>query len=247
MNKQIITLAAAAVILSGAVSCTQQTSINTNVKLTSGLDTASYVLGLNLGTQLEQDFSEINLQAFMAGIKKAIDQDTANYGFTPQEANMYLRNYLEKRQQERYAKNLPEAENFLAENKTKEGVITTESGLQYKVLKEGDGKQFPTDEDEVECLYRGTFLNGKQFDGTDLRGDQPARFPVSGVIKGWTEMLKLMSLGEKVQVWIHPDLGYGQMDNGVIEPNSLLIFEMELVQIIKPEPVNEKKDEKKKK
>lgn len=244
MNKQIITLAAAAVILSGTVSCTQQqTSINTNVKLTSGLDTASYVLGLNLGTQLEQDFSEINLQAFMAGIKKAIDQDTANYGFTPQEANMFLRTYLEKRQQEKYAKNLPEAENFLAENKTKEGVITTESGLQYKVLKEGDGKQFPTDGDEVECLYRGTFLNGKEFDGTDLRGDQPARFPVSGVIKGWTEMLKLMSLGEKVQVWIHPDLGYGQMDNGVIEPNSLLIFEMELVQIIKPEPV---KDEKKK-
>lgn len=243
MKKQIITIAAAAVMLTGAVSCSQN-SINTNVKLNNGLDSASYILGLSFGNQLAQDFSDINLQSFMAGIKKAVDQDTANFGFSAQEANNYLRSYFEKRQQEKYAKNLPEAEIFLADNKTKEGVITTESGLQYKVLKPGDGKQFPTDEDEVECLYRGTFLNGQEFDGTDLRGDQPARFMVGGVIKGWTEMLKLMSLGEKVQVWIHPNLGYGQMDNGVIEPNSLLIFEMELVQIIKPE--EEAKDNKKK-
>ena len=243
MKKQIITIAAAAVMLTGAVSCSQN-SINTNVKLNNGLDSASYILGHSFGNQLAQDFSDINLQSFMAGIKKAVDQDTANFGFSAQEANNFLRSYFEKRQQEKYAKNLPEAEKFLADNKTKEGVITTESGLQYKVLKPGDGKQFPTDEDEVECLYRGTFLNGQEFDGTDLRGDQPARFMVGGVIKGWTEMLKLMSLGEKVQVWIHPNLGYGQMDNGVIEPNSLLIFEMELVQIIKPE--EEAKDNKKK-
>ncbi|MBO7142067.1 MAG: FKBP-type peptidyl-prolyl cis-trans isomerase [Bacteroidales bacterium] len=244
MKKQIIKIAAVAVMLTGAVSCTQN-SINTNVKLGNGLDSASYVLGLSFGSQLATDFSDINLQSFMAGVKKAIDQDTANFGFTPQQANTYLRSYFEKRQQEKYANNLPEAEKFLAENKTKEGVITTESGLQYKILKPGDGKEFPTDEDEVECLYRGTFLNGQQFDGTDLRGNQPARFTVGGVIKGWTEMLKLMSLGEKVQVWIHPDLGYGQMDNGVIEPNSLLIFEMELVQIIHPE-AEENKDNKKK-
>ena len=154
---------------------------------------------------------------------------------------------MTKRNNELKKKNLEEAEAFLAENKTKEGVVTTESGLQYKIITPGDGKQFPVDGDEVECLYRGTFINGTQFDGTDLRGNQPVQFNVNYVIPGWTEMLKLMSLGEKVQVWIHPDLGYGQMDNGVIEPNSLLIFEMELVQIIKPEPVNEKKDEKKKK
>ena len=252
MKKQIFTLTAAAMMLSAVVSCQQKgAEINTNVKLSNDIDSVSYVLGLNLGSQFARDLPEMSLEPFLAGFKKALDKDTANFGVTPQQANNIVRDYMTKKSQQQLAENLATAEKFLAENKTKEGVVTTESGLQYKVIKPGDGKQFPTDEDEVECLYRGTFINGQEFDGTDLRGDQPTRFPINGVIKGWTEMLKLMSLGEKVQVWIHPNLGYGQMDNGVIEPNSLLIFEMELVQIIKPEPApqdkSKDKDNKKKK
>ena len=146
---------------------------------------------------------------------------------------------MTKRTNEMMKKNLEEAEAFLAENKTKEGVVTTESGLQYKIITPGDGKQFPVDGDEVECLYRGTLINGKVFDGTELRGNEPVKFNIKYVIPGWTEMLKLMSLGEKVQVWIHPKLGYGENGNSGIEPNSLLIFEMELLQIIKPEPAAE--------
>ena len=126
-------------------------------------------------------------------------------------------------------------------------LFTTESGLQYKIITPGDGKQFPVDGDEVECLYRGTLLDGTQFDGTDLRGNQPAQFNINYVLPGWTEMLKLMSLGEKVQVWIHPKLGYGENGQGAIEPNSLLTFDMELVQIIKPEPAEEPKPNTKKK
>lgn len=247
MKKQILTLATAAMMLSAMVSCQQKgAEINTNVKLTNDLDSVSYVLGINLGNQFYQNIPEINVNAFLAGFKKALDYDTASFGFTPQQADKTVSEYLKKRGEKQAKENLEKAEKFLAENKTKEGVVTTESGLQYKVITPGDGKQFPTDEDEVECLYRGTFIDGKQFDGTDLRGNQPARFMVGGVIKGWTEMLKLMSLGEKVQVWIHPELGYGQMDNGTIAPNSLLIFEMELVQIIKPEPAEQTKDNKKK-
>ena len=245
MKKQIFTLAAAAMMLSAVVSCQQKgAEINTNVKLTNELDSVSFILGINLGNQFYQNLPELSMQPFLAGFKIALDNDTALFGFTPTQADNIMRAYMLRKSEKTLKENLEKATTFLAENKTKEGVITTESGLQYKVLKEGDGKQFPTEEDQVECLYRGTLINGQEFDGTDLRGNEPARFPVSGVIKGWTEMLKLMSLGEKVQVWIHPDLGYGQMDNGVIAPNSLLIFEMELVQIIKPEPV---KDEKKKK
>lgn len=241
MKKQILTLSAAVLLLSAAVSCKQQsTEISSKATLNNELDTVSYILGLNLGSQLSQDFSEINLQPFMSGIKRALESDTA-WGFTPEQCTNIFRTYVNKKVEKMASANLKAAEDFLATNKTKEGVITTESGLQYKVITPGDGKQVPAAQDQVECLYRGTLLNGKQFDGTDLRGNQPARFRVDGVIKGWTEMLQLMSLGEKVQVWIHPSLGYGAIDNGMIEPNSLLIFEMELVQIIKPENDAKKK------
>lgn len=241
MKKHILTLSAAALLLSATVSCKQQgTEISSKANLNNELDTVSYILGLNLGSQLAQDFSEINLQPFMSGVKKALESDST-WGFTREQCTSIFRSYMNKKVAKMAEANLKAAEEFLAANKTKEGVITTESGLQYKVLTPGDGKQFPKADDQVECLYRGTLLNGSEFDGTDLRGNQPARFMVGGVIKGWSEMLQLMSLGEKVQVWIHPDLAYGPADNGMIEPNSLLTFEMELVQIIKPETESKNK------
>ena len=126
--------------------------------------------------------------------------------------------------------NQKEGAAFLAANKTKEGVVTTSSGLQYKVLKQGDGPK-PTATDSVVCNYKGTLINGTEFDSSYKRG-QPATFPVNGVIKGWTEALQLMPTGSKWQLFVPADLAYGARGAGQdIGPNATLIFEVELLSI----------------
>jgi FKBP-type peptidyl-prolyl cis-trans isomerase len=131
-------------------------------------------------------------------------------------------------------KNAAEGAKFLEENKKKEGVKTTSSGLQYKVLKEGTGAQ-PKATDTVTVNYRGTLINGKEFDSSYQRG-QPATFPLNGVIKGWTEGLQLMKQGAKYQLFVPPNLAYGERAAGPdITPNSTLIFEVELLEV-KPPP-----------
>ena len=126
--------------------------------------------------------------------------------------------------------NKKEGEEFLAANKSKEGVVTLPSGLQYKVLKEGTGPK-PSATDSVACNYRGTLINGTEFDSSYKRG-QPATFAVNGVIKGWTEALQLMPVGSKWQLFIPADLAYGERGAGAdIGPNSTLIFEVELLSI----------------
>ena len=122
-----------------------------------------------------------------------------------------------------------EGDDFLAANKGKEGVIVLPSGLQYKILKAGTGPK-PTTSDTVVCNYRGTLINGTEFDSSYKRG-QPAKFPVTGVIKGWTEALQLMPVGSKWQLFIPADLAYGERGNQGIAPNSTLIFEIELLSI----------------
>ena len=123
-------------------------------------------------------------------------------------------------------------------NKTQEGVVTTASGLQYKVLKEGTG-EIPNDSSIVSVHYTGTLLDGKKFDSSVDRG-KPMEFPVRAVIPGWTEMLKLMKTGSKVQAWIPSELGYGARKMSAIPANSLLVFEMELLEIKAPEATNKK-------
>jgi FKBP-type peptidyl-prolyl cis-trans isomerase len=118
---------------------------------------------------------------------------------------------------------------FLAKNGKREGVVTTASGLQYKILTEGAGAK-PALTDSVVCNYKGTLINGTEFDSSYKRG-QPATFPVSGVIKGWTEALQLMPAGSKWQLFIPPELAYGEGDGGLIGPNATLIFEVELISI----------------
>lgn len=126
--------------------------------------------------------------------------------------------------------NKKEGEAFLAENKTKDGVVTLPSGLQYKILSAGTGPK-PTATDSVVCNYKGTLLNGTEFDSSYKRG-QPATFPVNGVIKGWTEALQMMPVGSKWQLFVPSDLAYGQRGPGAgIGPNSMLIFEVELISI----------------
>jgi len=120
-------------------------------------------------------------------------------------------------------------EAFLAGNKAKDGVVTLPSGLQYKVLKAGDGRK-PSDADMVECRYRGTLIDGTEFDRSDPAG-QPATFKVAGVIPGWREALKLMPVGSKWQLFIPPQLAYGAIGSGPIGPNATLIFELELLAV----------------
>lgn len=126
--------------------------------------------------------------------------------------------------------NKQQAEEFLAKNKTEEGVQTTESGLQYKVIKAGDGNT-PGPSDTVRVHYRGTLIDGKEFDSSYRRG-QPIEFPVNGVIAGWTEALQLMQEGAEYKLFIHPDLAYGARGaGGVIGPNAALIFDVELIKV----------------
>lgn len=132
---------------------------------------------------------------------------------------------------EKAAANLKEGEDFLEQNKKREGVMTTTSGLQYEVIKEGSGAK-PKATDKVKCHYHGTLINGTIFDSSVQRG-QPATFPLNMVIKGWTEALQLMSVDSKYRLFLHPSLAYGERQTGsVIGPNSTLIFDVELLQIV---------------
>src|SRR6266576_3813318 len=178
-------------------------------------DKVSYSLGLNIGFNLGRQNVPINPDALMAGIKDAM---------TAFEKDM------EQKQKVAADKNASEGTKFLEENKKKEGVKTTASGLQYKVVKEGTGAQ-PKPNDTVTVNYRGTLISGTEFDSSYKRGE-PATFPVNGVIKGWTEALQLMKAGSKYQLFIPPNLAYGERAVGPdISPNSTLIFEVELMDV----------------
>jgi FKBP-type peptidyl-prolyl cis-trans isomerase FklB len=201
------------------------------LQLKDNKDKASYSIGLNIGTNFKRQNIDLNSDALMAGIKDAMsgtkpllnDQEV-------KEAMMSLEKDMEQKREAAGQKNAADGEKFLAENKTKSGVKTTPSGLQYKVEKEGTGAQ-PKANDTVTVNYRGTLINGTEFDSSYKRG-QPATFPVSGVIRGWTEALQLMKAGSKYQLFIPPGLAYGERGAGRdIGPNSTLIFDVELLDV----------------
>jgi FKBP-type peptidyl-prolyl cis-trans isomerase FklB len=203
--------------------------------LTTQKDKFSYALGMNLGTNLHRQSVTVDpnivlrgLRDALAGRKTALTEDQART------ALMEMQNVLRQKQQEQMqqagAANRTEGEAFLAANKSKDGVITLPSGLQYKVLSPGTGPK-PTAGDSVVCNYRGTLINGTEFDSSYKRGE-PATFPVSGVIKGWTEALQLMPVGSKWQLFVPADLAYGERSpDPEIGPGSTLIFEVELLSI----------------
>ena len=168
------------------------------------------------------------LKDAMAGGKTLLTDDEAQAALT--EVQNDLRKKQQAKMQEAGDANKKEGEAFLAANKAKEGVVALPSGLQYKILKEGTGPK-PTASDSVVCNYRGTLINGTEFDSSYKRG-QPATFPVGGVIKGWTEALQLMPVGSKWQLWIPSDLAYGERGpSPEIGPNAMLTFEVELLSI----------------
>jgi len=193
----------------------------------------SYAVGLQIGQSMKHQGAELDSKSLVQGVQDGLSGAPAK--LTDEEIKAAVQAQHQRRAAEREArakKNLEEGEAFLAENKKKEGVITRPSGLQYKVLQEGKGKQ-PKPTDTVEVHYRGTLLNGTEFDSSYKR-NQTATFPVNGVIPGWQEVLPLMKEGAKWQVWVPANLAYGERGAGrTIGPNETLVFEIELLAVKK--------------
>lgn len=229
--KKVSVLVAAAVV-SGMffTSCGPKT----NVSLKSDVDSVSYAIGVSTGLGYKENLktlpgAEANVDALIAGFVQAIKGDSTKMNM--EEAREYMQKYFVEASAKEANKTKEEGEKFLADNKTKSGVITTESGLQYQVITEGTGAK-PTAEDHVKVHYTGALLDGTKFDSSIDRGE-PAEFPVSQVIKGWTEGLQLMPVGSKYIFWIPSDLAYGDRGAGqMIKPNSTLKFEVELLEIV---------------
>ncbi|MEJ2233586.1 MAG: FKBP-type peptidyl-prolyl cis-trans isomerase [Syntrophobacterales bacterium] len=198
----------------------------------------SYSVGYQFGQNLKKMETDLDAEILSAAIQDGLSGKESR--LSDEEMRAAVAKLREKTVaamhasiKERGQKNLAEAEKFLAENKTKEGVKTTESGLQYKIIKEGEGAS-PKAGDTVTVHYRGTFVDGSEFDSSYQRG-QPATFPITGVIPGWTEALLLMKKGSKWELYIPPELAYGQRGAGNhIPPNSTLIFEVELISFEEP-------------
>ncbi len=203
--------------------------------LKSQKEKVSYIIGIGIGKNLKQQGTEIDSDAFTKGLRDALSG--AKPILTEQEINETMATYkneMAAKQKELFdrvgEKNKKEGEAFLAENKKKPGVKTLPSGLQYRVIQSGKGKK-PTLNDTVTVHYKGTLINGKEFDSTHGRG-QPASFPVSSAISGWKEALQMMEVGSKWEIVVPSQFAYGERGAGSrIEPNSTLVFEVELLAI----------------
>lgn len=199
-------------------------------------DSLSYAYGVGIGDNLAQNFEafpvEINIDLFLKAFEATLKGNTEKLKIQPEQAYQIFQHCIMSVQNNIAQENKKAGEKFLAENAKKEGVKTTESGLQYKVITEGSGNK-PAETDKVSVHYQGTLLDGTVFDSSIERGT-PAQFPVNGVIKGWTEGLQLMSVGSKYELYIPAELAYGDQGAGdVIQPGSTLIFEVELLEILK--------------
>lgn len=194
------------------------------------MDKLSYAIGMSMASNLvNSGLKQIDVESFVKAFTEVMNNTTPS--MSPQEANQLLQEFFSSRQDEMLSQNLETGRAFLEENKKKENVITLDSGLQYEILTKGDGA-IPKATDTVSCHYHGTLLDGTVFDSSVQRG-QPAEFGVNQVIKGWVEALQLMPVGSKWRLFIPSDLAYGEQGaGGSIEPNSALIFDVELLGIV---------------
>ena len=191
---------------------------------------ASYGVGVNVAKRFKHEFIDLDIDAFVRGFRDSLSD--AKPAYTDEEieqALLKLRDQVAERTAKQGEENQKAAQEFLAKNKTEKGVVTLPSGLQYSVLREGTG-QTPKKSDTVRVHYRGTLLNGTEFDSSYKRGE-PAVFPVGGVIPGWVEGLQKMKVGSKYKFWIPSDLAYGDQGQPPIRPGAMLIFEVELLGI----------------
>ena len=215
----------AVLIISGAVQA---------VELETQAQKLGYIIGMDIGKSLKQQDTELDLDALIEAVRATYNDEPL--AMTPEEAANIREAYIAERRAEAEqqrssmaATNAAEGDKFLLENSQKEGVQLTDSGLQYKVLVMGDGAK-PTASDKVTVHYRGTLLNGEEFDSSYSR-NQPASFQLNQVIAGWTEGVQLMPVGSKFTFYIPPDLAYGAKGGGPIGPNATLVFEVELISI----------------
>jgi len=228
MNARILTI-----LIVLLMACQLQAGEKTSLK--TDKEKASYAIGMDIGSNLKKQSIEIDPDVLAQGLKDSYSGGKTL--LTEQESRDALtalqKERFEKQQEERKVlgeKNLKEGKEFLTKNKKKKGIKTLESGLQYRVIKEGTGKT-PKADDKVSVNYKGTLINGTEFDSSYKRG-KPATFPVNGVIKGWTEALQLMKEGAKWELFVPSDLAYGERGAGNnIGPNAVLIFEVELLSI----------------
>ena len=238
--KSVLSLA----VVASMFSCGNQ--VKEVKSLETEIDSVSYAIGLTMSSQLKSGFEEVNQDVLLQAIKNGLD--STNLLIDIKDIQTVISPYFQKKQaeqmKEQQAKAATEAEakfgenkkagiDFLAENKVKEGVVTTDSGLQYIVLKEGKGDKPAGPETKVKVHYHGTNIEGKVFDSSVDRGT-PAEFGLNQVIKGWTEGVQLMNVGSKYKFFIPADLAYGAQQKGAdIKPFSTLIFEVELLEITK--------------
>lgn len=194
------------------------------------MDKFSYAIGLGIGQNLlSMGARGINVEDFAQAISDVLNGN--NTAITHNEAREIVNKYFEELEAKMNAENIEKGKAFLAENAKKEGIVTLPSGLQYQVLKEGNGKK-PAATNRVKCHYEGTLIDGTLFDSSIKRG-QPAVFGVNQVIKGWVEALQLMGEGAKWKLFIPSELGYGAQQAGeLIPPHSTLIFEVELIEVL---------------
>lgn len=207
-------------------------------------DKLNYSVAYDVGKSVSRNKLDYEETVFLKGLVDGMkDEETPDAGLLTSKERIDIKRehskvMREKEKEEREAsakENKKIADDFLAKNKEKEGVVTTESGLQYSIVTEGTGEK-PTAEDRVSVHYTGTLIDGTEFDSSHKR-KRPATFPVGRVVKGWTEALQLMPVGSKWKLFIPPALGYGERGaGGKIAPNSALIFEIELLEIIKEDP-----------
>ncbi|MFY9151402.1 MAG: FKBP-type peptidyl-prolyl cis-trans isomerase [Prolixibacteraceae bacterium] len=235
MKLQSLIYASALVLTVGVAGC-QNSGKKGNVTLASKNDSVSYALGVLIGESNKQQMKEapgvdqLDKQIMIAAFEKAFMGDSVQ--IKAEKANATIQAFFAEVSKAEGDKNLNAGAEFLAANKSKTGVVTLESGLQYEIITAGNGPK-PKLEDEVKCHYHGTTIDGTVFDSSVERGE-PATFPVNRVIPGWTEALQLMPVGSKWKLYIPAALAYGERGAGKdIKPNSTLIFEVELLEIVK--------------
>ncbi|MGL4631642.1 MAG: FKBP-type peptidyl-prolyl cis-trans isomerase [Leadbetterella sp.] len=212
-----------------------KTATTSTSALKNAKDSLSYAIGVNVGNNIKMQNIDINSDVFSKAIRDILNGTKGS--MDEQSSNAFIQSYFQRVSMKQGIENRQKGEAFLAANKNNPGVKTTATGLQYKVVNEGSGER-PTAEQTVKVHYHGTLTDGKVFDSSVDRGE-PTSFGLSQVIKGWTEGLQLMTVGSKYTFYIPSELAYGQQGPPSIGPNQVLIFDVELLDIIKGEPAKQ--------
>jgi FKBP-type peptidyl-prolyl cis-trans isomerase FklB len=232
MKNRNLIIALTAIVFFGISACNGGSVVDKNVKIVSQTDSVAYALGHSVGGNLKTQFPDVNPEIIAAAMIEAFQGKENKVFAKPQDAENYIRSYMRVASEKKAVANKEKGDAFLAENAKKAGIKVTPSGLQYEIIKDAQGEK-PTLESTVKVHYHGTTIDGEVFDSSVERGE-PATFPLNGVIKGWTEGLQLMSVGSKYKFYIPSELAYGpRQAGGKIGPNSTLIFEVELLEIVK--------------